>query len=210
MNEDLFKGMQVVYNIPNSGLDLLLHEGFIAGREKAQLEDCQRTHRQIVELQCTIHVPFATSIPPKPAIVEKELCNPEHITRAVNQFVYPHSQARQVSVSPLTRFGAGYALSALKDVELLAAEDPILDEKAAHAEQYGMKDDFEKWVMTERDAHFVNLVREHRNRIMHLLVGYAHDLTDDVAKSNTEHDEQISHIVVTVKSLADREEESKK
>lgn len=210
VNADLLPAMKTVHALPNSGLDMLLQEGFVTGRIQSQILDYRQTHRQVVELQNTFTVPLAPDIRPSQETIEREMANSEHVTKSVYQFVFPNGKARQVKISPLARFGAGFILAHQNGVELFPAEDPAIDAQAERAEQSGDKDEYDKWVLRERDAHFIKIVRESKRHMMHLLVGASHDLTDDIAVSNDKNLEKISHLVVTVKSLRAHDNIAKK
>ncbi len=203
VNANLLPAMEAAHALPHAGLDTLLHEGMVEGRIKDQLAEYARVQRELIRFRFTTVVPFGgvNDIPPSEDIVDRELNVRENLLKPLNQVVYPYGKARRVRLSPLARLGAGYILAGQKPVTLLSAEDPTLDAKAERAEQSGDAAEYQRWVMDERDKHFAKLVHESKARIVHLLVGYGHDLTDEVGALNKHHDARLSHLVVRVKGL---------
>ncbi len=205
INEELLTGMQSVYELPESGLDHLMHEGLVEGRVADQMEGYRAIHRELIERKFTTVIPFGVGqdIAPSRERVDEELNVLRNMQSPVYQIVRFGREQRQVRLSTLARLGAGYSLASQKKIELLAAEDPELDAKAEWAEQWGTKEEYEQHVMTARDAHFVKLVRQAKLRIVHLLVGAAHDLTDDIAGGKEEYGENISHLIVSTKGVTE-------
>lgn len=205
INRELFEAMKKIRDLPNSGLDSLFIEGFADGAVRTKIREYRQIHRQLITNQLTTFIPFGGSdIRPTRDVVDRELWKPENMGKTTNQLVYPNYGGRRtVKVSPLARFGAGYILSELHDVTVLPTEDMALDARAEQAEMSGNPKEIEKWVMQERDKQFLKLMLESKRRLMHLLVGYNHNLTDDIAAVNAKNDERLSHIVISMKSLPD-------
>ena len=88
-----------------------------------------------------------------------------------------------------------------KKIALLPAEDPELDARAEWAERSGDEEEYQHWVIRERNEEFVRRVLESKRPIVYLLAGHKHDLRDAINCSNSEHDEQISLLVVRVKGI---------
>ena len=204
-NRELFDAMKKVRGMPNGGLDGLFMEGFAEKAVRSKIREYRDIHRQLITNQLTTFVPYGVSdIRPTRDVVDRELWKPENMGKTTNQLVYPNYGGRRtVKVSPLARFGAGYILSELHDVTVLPTEDMALDARAEQAEMSGNPKEIEKWVMQERDKQFLKLMLESKRRLMHLLVGYNHNLTDDIAAVNAKNDERLSHIVISMKSLPD-------
>ncbi len=209
VNTELLGGMQAVHGLPESGLDRLMHEGLVEGRVAEQVEGFRTIHRELITRKFTAHVPFGIGqeILPSKERVNEELNVPKNMEAPVSQIVYFGRERRQFRVSTLARLGAGYSLGIHNKTELLAAEDPELDAKAEWAERWGTKEEYEEHVMRARDAHFLKLVVGSKAKIVHLLVGAAHDLRDDIATRHKEHGETISHLVVSTKGVTEMKPE---
>lgn len=199
-NGEIYTSMQTVRALPDCGLDALMLEGLVEQRWEKQVEEFREIHRSLIERQFTTVIPFGVGqdIPPTKDTVDHELNVPENLLKPVHQIVYPRGRARSVKASPLGRLGAGYMMHSQKDVALLPAEDPQIDARAEWAEHWGTQEEYDRWIFTERDKHFIKLVQANKRQITHLLVGANHNLTDDTPKD-------MSHIVITVKSIAEAE-----
>lgn len=199
-NDEIYSSMQTVHAVEGTGLDALMLEGLVEDRWKTQIEEYREIHRYLIQRQFTTVIPFGIGqdIAPTEETVDRELNVAENLQRPVHQVVYPNGRPRTVKASPLGRLGAGYMMHTQKGVALLPAEDPFIDAKAEWAEGWGTQEEFDRWVMTERDKHFVKLVQDSKRQITHLLVGANHDLTNDTPKD-------MSHMVITVKSVMEAE-----
>jgi len=206
-NRQLFHAMDRTRTIPGAQLDSLLHEGLIHGRGHLQFDKCMATQRELIRTLFTRPHPFVVrDIPPSPETVEKELYVFENLDRPVFQNVYVNGARQGISMSPLTRLGAGHVLSVTRDVWLEETECPVLDAKAEQAERSGSEEEHRKWVMEARDAHFTEVIAACRRAIAHFLVGFGHDLTDDIENHNTlQNDNQMSHLVLTMQGVLDAE-----
>ncbi|MBP9850356.1 MAG: hypothetical protein KBC47_01550 [Candidatus Peribacteraceae bacterium] len=198
VNQELLTAMLSVYETEGNGLDELMVEGLVDGIIDTQIERSRRVQRQLITHLFTTHNLFGVQDrPPQPATVRRELNVEENLRRPVNQVIYPNNAPTQLLMSPLGRLGAGYILSTQKPVMLLPAEDPAIDAKAEWAEKYGTEAEYQKWVKDERDKHFVKLVRSSTRDIVHFIVGYGHELTDDIAAGGND----MSHLVITPKGV---------
>lgn len=206
VNRELLIPMERVSSIANSGFDEIVQEGCIEGREKEYLRYLRNTHQELIRTQFSVSLPFGVvqDWVPDDAKVQKELTIRANQFRPVHQVIKINDGFRQFYLPPVARLGAAYTHGVLHPpFTLLAAEDEYIDSMAEAAEQSGDPELFRLWVMEARDRHFIKVVREHRRKIMHILLGHGHDLTDDIAISNCETDERISHIIVTVNGVAE-------
>lgn len=198
-NRELFAAMDAVRTMPDSGLDSIMHEGLIENRESQMIDHYREEQRIIVRTALTVPNPFGfQDITPSERAVDEGLKVFKNLDRPVNQFVCYEGQWYQERISALSRFGAGYIQSQVHGVALRPAEDATLDANAAKAEKSGDAAEFQRCVHAERDKHFIALVAAAKERIVHLLVGYAHVLTDDIGEHNSVSKDDISHLVVTV------------
>lgn len=204
VNSNLLTAMKQVRAISHSGLDVLIQEGMVKGKEEHFVQLHEDIAKDLLYMGMTTAPIFHTEMTKTPTKedVEKAMHDTDAIRQRVTHYVRTYfGDERRIRFSPLGRVGAGYFLSSDSATKLVAMEDPTIDAKARDA-QYGTdKESFEKWVIAERDAHLINLVRESRRPVQHVLLGFSHDLTDDIAASNAANREQISHIIVNAKGL---------
>lgn len=203
-NRELLSSMEAVHALPDSGLHQLLQEGFVEGRVQRHMAEYRDVHRELLRLHPPVSVPFAGRVYPSPAAIERRMAERDWLEKPVLHSSTFDGRTRRISLSPLARLGAGYGLHALHGIDLLAAEDPEIDRQAEAAEWSTDPAEWKKWLHTERDAHFLKLVRESKAQIVHLLLGYAHNLTDDVQASQ-DAGTPISHLIVTVNAVAEDE-----
>lgn len=203
VNADLLRLMNTTSDIPGCGLDSILQEGFIAGTTDVRIKDYQQIHRELLQDMLTVVVPFNLQhVTPSEHRIEEAMKDTEYLAKSTNQFVWSETHGlRQIKISPLARFGAAYGLSTQRNVQLLAAEDPELDAKAAEAERSGSEEEYQQCVIEDRDRHIVKLARASNRRMVHVILGYGHDLTDDVQESNAEYPQKISQITITSKEI---------
>lgn len=205
VNRELLVGMRAVKEVQGSGLDELLQEGLVDGKDE-YVAWLAKWHRELIQRQLTVTPAFSLGkdIPPKDEAVERALNDMKHLKRMTHQMQYPNTGSpRSVRLSPIGKIGAGYVMSLQHGVKLVPAEDPEIDTKAAAVEAkdpHRSTPEWKKWVMTERNTHVVKLVRESRRPINHLLMGYDHDLRSDVQQSAVDG-KPLSHLVVTVSGL---------
>lgn len=196
VNAKLVSMMKLVREQKGSGLDRLMHEGLVTGRVKEQLEDMRKVHRELIEKQCKNRAVKDADLE---KMTDESLNKMERLLEPTTQiFDTSRGTMRIFTMSPLARLGAGYILSTQSPLTLMDMEDPVIDRKAAEAEQSGSAYLYNKWVMTERDKHFLKLICKERGRVNHFMVGAAHDLTDDITREHENGTEKISHVVVTV------------
>ena len=202
-NEELFEAMLLTHDIPNAGLESLMHEGLIKGREKIDLDADKHIHRALVSAQLIDADRWTGNIVgfPTNQMIEDAIKTRKSLQRPVYQKIYDTRHCFEYTISPLTRLGVGQALSAHKNVRLTFAEDHLFIRKAAEADENQDEVEYRRWNNVERDRHFVIIARENKRHINHLLLGYKHDLTDDIRTNNYHHHKKISHIVVTVPSI---------
>ena len=189
------------------GLEEIMNEGIIEGMEKRHVGDQIRVLRDGVRNKLSVHSPFTlSSLRPSEDAVSNGMEDFATLSAPVPQNVwfYDHRSGRMRSktlvVSPMGRVGAGIALASAKGLKIAACEDRHIDAQAERAELHGTEEQVKKWVHTERNWHFVQLVAKGRRSIAHLLCGYNHDLRKDAEKQG------VSLLIVTPKSVAaDRE-----
>ena len=202
VNRELFHAMSAVRALPGAGLEELMHEGIIEGRTDDVVRRYRETHREIIRYQLAtraqLRIPYKD---PTEEDVDREANVFANIDRPVIHTLQDARGTVVQELSVLTRLGAGYALVPMHGVALRASEDPAIDAKAAEHEFEGDTPEFRRWVHVERDKHFVKLAAASPRPIEHLLVGYSHVLTDDVAAHNASSKNAFSHLVVTVPGI---------
>jgi len=205
VNGELLTAMESIAREKSNALDELLLEGLFEGKEEKQMEYADKLRKEMMAWQ--IGKPHPSGAPylratPSDEELAKAIHADEYVRGKMGQTVdTANGTMRVFSMSPLARLGAGYVLSVRQGVALRAAEDPVLDANAAAAERSGDPQEYKRCVFTERDRHFLECALGCRRKIVHFLVGAAHDLRDDIAASKT----NVSHLVVTVKGVAKAE-----
>ncbi len=116
----------------------------------------------------------------------------------MNQLVHYKGQGYTERISALSRFGAGFVHSQVNGITLVPAEDSVIFDESGKAQFAGDLAEYEKWIHTERDKHFVKVAAGSRAAIMHFLVGFGHVLTDDIDRYNASSESNMSHLVITV------------
>lgn len=207
VNRAYLRAMQSVQEVPDAGLDALLHEGLVEGNEAVRIEELRDVHRALLRvLLAKPNVFFlGRMLPPSEETVEQEMGNIEHFHASPLQWIRPtHGPAWTMRLSILARLGVGYALSTQGKLRLLPAEDPFIDARAEEAEGSGDPDAFAEWVIQKRDEHFVHVVRGYPGRICHMLVGFNHVLTDLLRQGNGRAHDNISTLVIGVRGVEPR------
>lgn len=202
-NQQLLAVMQRIRSIPGAGLDALMHEGLIKGREQEMIEWSQEIHRELIRNMFERPIPFSfRGAAPSEKTVSREMANEKNLERKTT-YVEMLDDVNSISmrISPLARLGAGYFMWR-EGVSLEAAEDPYIDEKSYNAFYGDSKEEFQKWVIDAREEQFAKFIRESHRPITHFLIGAMHDLTNDL---NTTTKERISHLNITVQGVLDSE-----
>jgi hypothetical protein len=202
-NDELLSCLSAAHEIPEAGFTALAIEGIVAGREEHFFLDSLNLHRSLVREQLTEPSSLNLQRPHSSAQeIDKEVIAMHRIREPVTQVAESskHKVHRTFVISPLARLGAGYFFSLQKDVGLLAGEDPVIYERSKEFEHASSDEEYHRWVILERNKHFVRIAREGRERMFHLLAGYKHDLKDAIKASNETYPRQISYMRVNVNS----------
>jgi hypothetical protein len=203
VNRQLFDAMQPIFDMPDGGLNELMLEGLVEGyKGRNQIAEWQTMYRDYIIRTFTRHsFQHQHGIPPSEYRVGLEMKKLSNMTQLITQRFPTKKGYRFMRLSTLARHGAGFALSMQNSVTLTPAEDPDIDAKAEWAEQQEDPDIQKRWMIDERNTHFVNIVSAKKQKIVHLLVGCLHNLRSDVEAHNAQSDERIAHAVVSVKGL---------
>ncbi len=195
VNMELYNAMKLVYDQGDMGLDHLMLEGLVEGRRNSMIQCMWDTHYAMTYKLAKRISPFRD---PDPEAVKEKMYKENYLRM---RGTYMLQDRRNVTLSPIGRLGAGYALATQRAMYFDHAEDPVIDAQAEIEQNKGRGPGFEEWVIRKRNEHFVKLIRENRHALSHLLVGAEHDLRSEVTINNELHTEKISHIVVSVKGV---------
>jgi hypothetical protein len=204
VNKEIFLSMQAVRQMPDAGLDQLMHESFVKGGVQQTILEYVRIHRSLVAEQFKTRILFGPrNLPASKETVDREMKVEKNIHVPVRQIIIPHYRsAYYLTLSPLARLGPGYMLSRYNNMQLRASEDPAIFEEMLKAMYTEDREDDQKWIFDERNKYFASLARSYRGRIGHVLLGYEHDLRKDIEEGHCNGDKHVSHLVVRPKSLA--------
>lgn len=199
VNRQLVDPMQKVINMPGSGLHALFHEGFMDGKIKDVMSDYDSAHREMVFRHYRRLHPNHFRVQRFDRTIQTRM-------DSMRDMQWPRQQQEFTSpISPLTRFGVGYALARCNpSLRFLPAEDTDLDAKAAEIEKKYPEDspEYRLHVLTNRNTEFVRRAAENPDAISHLLVGYNHRLQQAIAERHAKHpDKKLSYVVVWVKGI---------
>lgn len=205
VNEQLVSPMQKVINMPDSGLHFLFHEGLVDGKMEDTIRRFDDTHRALIYKNYKLLHPRHFDVQPYDKVIETKMNSMFDMQIPRKQELFDGNQPYTLSISPLTRYGVGYALARCNPSLLfLAAEDVKLDAKAEETERNFPEDssDYQLHVMQNRNTEFIRRILENPDAISHLLVGYNHKLQQAIAESHAKKpDKKLSHIVVSVNAI---------
>lgn len=205
VNRELLRAMRAVRTLPDAQLDDVVLEGLVEGRVHEHLAQMVAVHRELVATQLQrVFNARRVGRAPDESDVEAALSDERRTQMPVLTSFHSGTEQRYERVSPRARLGAAYVLSAYEPVTLSPAEHPTIDAHAEAAEHSGDAEECKRWVFVEREHYIVEMLRR-RRRINHLLMGYNHTFTDDIAECNETQPEKFSHIVVSVQGIASAE-----
>lgn len=203
-NGHLLDAMTSVRQLPDAGLDVLLHEGMMVEIMHAQIKELRRTHREMIIAQLSGTELYGTESDNalESQVVDRATLDMQHLRTPVSHtFLTGDGRQTTIDISPLARLGAGFIFSMLHNVQLEYAENMLLYREAEQAEKSGNERWIQRAVHKKRNDYFVYRARENGRPINHLPVGYNHDLHRAIRESNETFRKQMSYIVVTPKGL---------
>lgn len=165
-------------------LQSLLTEGLLIGKEKGYIADCMEVTRSCLWQQL---VTSDEALLPSSEKVTGKLKNIAMLQKKVSRLVDVRDpdgrvvRTNSIHHSAAAYCGAPFLMHHLYGLTMIPTEEAATFDKAIRAEWN--KEDEQRWVHDERNAHFLKTLLAQNDPISHFVCGYGHDLAKDAANN---------------------------